>query len=471
MIYTISISDSSIEDQEPLKPRQYCVSFKDGARRTSKFLKLLQEVINLIIDSEKGKDISMLKEVIAECIPKLGFSVYPLPRKIILTEAQKPDSVKVLNNSILSPVLKDKLEEAPLMVEDVEKMLSSYYNLPQAAYKLSKIDVLPETPPDFGCIYFSLGNSLYKFIIEINLDPPRFIDIIKTSRIQHQGLENEKADCYLNSILQVLAHTPYLYNDLYLSMNDNLAKCLLYLMICMKYNLAEKDYMQKYFMHIINTISSGYLANGEQKDTKSLFLGLLSYFKQQKLNLLIDLFAIEIVRVMKFSCGHENTYLDQHPIINLGAIHEGTCVNYKLGNEYMQAFELKDLYGIVKQEFSSFFLTRKTADLKFCLKCQNRIDCTEEYSVSYLPKVVCAYIDNVNTPCFKISEVLKVDLGIMKFNLYAVISRVGRGASNGHYISYCREEKEWVQYNDSSVEIVSMQTKIIGGYLLFYKID
>ena len=55
------------------------------------------------------------------------------------------------------------------------------------------------------------------------------------------------------------------------------------------------------------------------------------------------------------------------------------------------------------------------------------------------------------------------------YDLYAIIEHFG-DLDMGHYIAKCKNNNEWIEYNDSNVEIINSNNIVNNNaYVLFYK--
>ena len=122
----------------------------------------------------------------------------------------------------------------------------------------------------------------------------------------------------------------------------------------------------------------------------------------------------------------------------------------------------------------------------YCNICKQLYDSTYTSKIFVSPKVLVLILNRGKgnifdvkldfTETIDISQfILQKDKPQLIYNLYGVITHIGQGGPNAHFIASCKSpiDNKWYKYNDAFVNpITDIQKEVIEfgtPYILFYK--
>ena len=268
------------------------------------------------------------------------------------------------------------------------------------------------------------------------------------------GLQNIGNTCYMNSILQVFMHYhEYFIQDL--QSTDPVSSSLKSLLELMKLSASlEIERNLRIFKRNLGNICSEYQSS-DQMDAKAFYLSILDTLKAENKRSSSTFMGNTVLDFICKAGNHNTSAANEYGLINLGIIGGiGSVIVQKHINEHFKSEELL-------QNKDSFY----------CTKCEQVVEGKLTLR-SALPKVLCIYIDNQNSPELMIKENKELKVKNQNYNLECIIIREStfHQRSFGHFLALRKIENNWVLFNDSVVSIYQ-QAYVRSAYLLFYSIS
>lgn len=362
----------------------------------------------------------------------------------------------------------------------------------------------------------SLAKSLHKDVYSFGTKPLPSLEHIELLRANNEiaykdytpvpGFVNLGNTCFLNSVLQVLMHTPMLRN--YFLSDQHLCPFTKQPNQCILCDFS-RIYQQAYALKV-NVIScqnllkifwdnTWYMASALQHDAHECFIALLDIIHKQAIlhnsndkdikhlencSCIIHKMFKGILQsdIVCQSCNNVSSKID---IINDIPIYFSMDEKGKYPTN-ITLIECLDQFGQIEL----------LNDLD-CTNCQTKKLSTKQLTIKHLPMVLCFILKRFGQPSDNVSNKIttvvefptKLDMGkfIEKktvtgrkfidgclavyesvYILYAVICHEGL-LNGGHYLAYIRQAGEWYQCNDNVVRIVQFEDVLKSpAYLLFY---
>lgn len=313
---------------------------------------------------------------------------------------------------------------------------------------------------------------------------------------QHEGistLENMGNTCYLNTIVQCLAHTRPLMDLIYESKLDVQDPLLLSYIKLVKtmfsgyYKLTPTSF-NNYFRLAFNKRSR------DQEDAHEVLLFLLEYFHNLMKYPVIfkDLNKDELVQASL--CKMKNELMSPINHLFLGQFHQRIrCEGCKRTSHSFPVFrdiELTFTDGNEYQTLLNLFdnLTKKETLTEYhCEKCNSKnMSATKITDIWRLPRILIISLARFRNQFMK--NIKHIDYEINNlclnkyvsypeatkklYNLYAIACHVGN-LNMGHYYSIVRAKNDWIITNDADIEYVNKEDKLVtkDAYMLFYQLS
>jgi len=127
-------------------------------------------------------------------------------------------------------------------------------------------------------------------------------------------------------------------------------------------------------------------------------------------------------------------------------------------------------------------------DTWYCSKCKQHKQATKKLDLHKMPEnliimlkrfvqVNKTFKDKIQDPIeFPLTGLNLADFvpnkleKVQLYDLYAVVNHFGGGMNGGHYTAFCRNDKNWYEFDDSTCnELKTMPTVSPNVYVLFYK--
>lgn len=334
--------------------------------------------------------------------------------------------------------------------------------------------------------------------------------ILNKNKMSLCGLENIGNSCYMNTVLQILLHTPlftnYFKSKLYLEDVNKNAKHesfvvneLLNLLVATSPESGIKVFNPRGIKETVGIIEQEF-AGFRQQDSNEFFIKFIeiihravmyninvthkgipktkedqyaidaintwrTYF-EKKYSYIVDLFYGQIRSFRECrACGDELNTFDPYG-----------CLILSMAKGENTLEELLDTY--TKEEH--------LADRK-CDKCKHEGTSVKKISIWNTPKILCIQLNRFEIPgqknCNVINFGLELDLAKYSsdytnsrrknlYKLYGICCHNGGGVDSGHYYALCDNgEGEWFKYDDESVTSCGKHINIREAYVLFYKLD
>ena len=340
------------------------------------------------------------------------------------------------------------------------------------------------------------------------------------------GLDNIGATCYMNATLQSLSNVPELTNFFLRKYQPNPNKKMSNEYYTVIKNLWDKEKNGKSYSPIsfknvlseMNPLFSGIAAN----DSKDLINFLLETFHQelnsvnaqQKTDYMISLEDQRNEQRMLeiFVNDMKSNYNSQISILFYGVLETiTTCSNCKRHKYNFQIysfleFPLEQVNNYCLQNLRKSFNNAQgipNIDLYDCFEYyqnptpmigDNQIYCNEcgkKFDALYgsflysMPNYLIINLNRGKNAVYKCNVIFPEILKLYNyvnvkssnvntvFQLMAVISHIGPSSMGGHFIAYCRHQKDncWYKYNDSIVTKCTSHNEYLNGmpYILFYR--
>ncbi|OMJ82164.1 hypothetical protein SteCoe_17183 [Stentor coeruleus] len=258
------------------------------------------------------------------------------------------------------------------------------------------------------------------------------------------GLPNLGNSCYINSILQVIAHC--LDIKKYLKENTSCKKLanLLKMMIDKKERKIKiLNYYQKFYESLFNRNTN--FIKGKQDDSKSFLVYLLNFIETSK-------------RSQNYFLWSKKSYFS----------HDDCKNDYPFQNcpYFLADFRSPELCAEIRSIYETF-INKKTKVKNICSYCSMTTEglevISELFEAQYLTIVLSK--GGINLLFKEIEKIIGNDY-ILTLN--SVIARYEYQSLN-HNVAICKESDRWYFYNDENVSIHNSET-IENAYMLFYEV-
>ena len=193
------------------------------------------------------------------------------------------------------------------------------------------------------------------------------------------------------------------------------------------------------------------------------------------------IFPLEEVRKFKIEKMINQYMLYNQSIMNKNPkLYQQNLMNYQKNCQNINSVNLDDcfLYYQKKECFEG-------ENSIYCTKCHKLFPCCFQTFLFTVPNILIIILNRgkgrineikleFNENLNLINYVQKKETGYM-YNLIGVVTYIGQGGPNAHFIAFCRSliNNRWYKYNDNSVtEIVNFQQEIIDfgiPYILYYQ--
>ena len=326
-----------------------------------------------------------------------------------------------------------------------------------------------------------------------------------------KGLNNVGLTCYMNSILQFLLHVPEL-NNYFLNIysvnivNKNsdtkglLSNEYSNILKNMYQNNNYNSFSPKNFNDLLSILNPQF-EKYQSNDAKDLLLYLfqemheeLNYFGHHKLNIIPKCNQLNELDSFMFFI-KVNTFLNFSIFSYLfyGIVKNTTyCLSCKSKLYNFQYFQFLSfpLYNYHRKKFNIYLGFKdyiKKEKLSgnnqiYCQKCKILRDAIIKSKLYYIPTYLLINLDYGKDKKFvpsqiefgeiiEITDFAEKQFKDIQYELVAVSTHLGSSGNSGHYIAYCKDNKnQWHEFNDSyRINSNFKETKLNSPYLLLYK--
>lgn len=301
---------------------------------------------------------------------------------------------------------------------------------------------------DFKKNLIELSSGKYSLKLEYK------ISIHKKFRFQCCGLANFTNTCYINSVLQVIAHCRYFLDIDSINYKDNNESKLL-LKLIKKMNSEDnegtKNALQEFLCLLVR--SNKIIEIGRMDDSKSFFVTVLDFLSTQGFEILANLFIWKSVSSFNHLWNNQS---------------HNTDFPLKLIPYFMLKSREKKINGNDLRTTLLNISERRNKVQSLCIHCNNMIEGIESNKIER-----AKYITFINQEINTSVEILSIEeINFENFGqavLVAIISRFGEDTNCGHSVALCKERKKWILYDDSNVREYT-DLEVYCPYLLIYEL-
>ena len=344
-------------------------------------------------------------------------------------------------------------------------------------------------------------------INEIKEDNKREEDINLMDIVNSQkGIMNIGNTCFINSSLQIFIHCPLFIYKLISKeklINENTPITSNFISICDLMLKAKVKYISihafKGLLGIKHKIFSGYMQNDSQEFSRIFLEDISQELNEIKINSMYRLLSNSDSKSKKMRdrdfhenfCRREKSIITDIFYAQIVNIYTCTCKSMIFSFQKILDFPLLfpekvennmiSLYELLKLYFATEYVEFETK----CEKCRKVEKHKKELKISRPPEILILSLQRVNLINGKklkykvnfsqeldLYEFIDHDCGYdkeSKYYLFGIINHKG-SIDSGHYFSYIKNENnEWIEYNDSKVNIINnFPDSSDAVYVLFY---
>lgn len=308
------------------------------------------------------------------------------------------------------------------------------------------------------------------------------------------GIANVGNTCYLNSMIQILSHTPNLNNVLTIPRDNEYAAekvftnewCQLRKMLWGDQpGILVPNRFIAHLQHISRHKSNPLFSNFQQNDVHEFLLFIL------------ETFHLSISRKMPDNIRNNNpditnAYKDSYSEII--AMFYGIHVSYirdmngEILSKIYEPFSTisipvsntpSTIYDCMKNYYAPTSLSGDNSYLH--PKTNEKVNATKHLTISTPPNILVIHLNRWNYNGKKLDTMIDSDLTIdlsnliigentYKYKLYGICNHVGN-SNGGHYTSNIRRGEAWYNFNDTTIRRINTQDIVSkNAYCFFYYI-
>ena len=276
------------------------------------------------------------------------------------------------------------------------------------------------------------------------------------------GLVNKENTCYVNSVMQCLAHIPG-FASMFRKSGNEIVQTFSNLLSLLSQSEDVAVMEPNIFRKMIKRELPEF-GNAQQHDAHEFLRELLALIVEN----------LEPEEVMRMRTKIEGEIK-----------HSLSCGRCKSVKSKLQRFSdlslpFPDFPELTLKNLLDFEFSPEDLEAKVeCEDCDTRTECTKFSKIVELPRVLTIHLKrfSFNRKSQKISHHVSFPLSGLTVNnatytLYCIICHHGRTLQSGHYSAYCFNQSDfcWYHYNDDKVIAVSEEiVKKLDAYILFYK--
>ncbi|OMJ65396.1 hypothetical protein SteCoe_38297 [Stentor coeruleus] len=278
--------------------------------------------------------------------------------------------------------------------------------------------------------------------------------IQKKIKYQCCGLTNFNNTCYINSVLQVLAHCKHFSDIDSINYKGNNESKLLITLIN-KMNSQDNEgirYALQQFLCLLAERNK-IIEIGRMDDSKTFFVTVLDFLSTQGFEFLSNLF------VWKSSISFNHLWNNQSHNIDFPL----KVIPYFILNSRENKINASDLRTTLINANES-----RNKIKSLCTQCNIMVEGIEITKVEKAKYIT--FISQKNNSSVTISSIEEIQFeNFGQALLVAIISRFGENISCGHSVTLCKEKKKWILYNDSDIQEYT-DSEVYCPYFLIYEL-
>jgi hypothetical protein len=266
-----------------------------------------------------------------------------------------------------------------------------------------------------------------------------------------KGLKNIGNSCYMNSILQVLAHFSTFCN---LGFSSPLSKALFNLLEMMQDKKIRGSKLET-ALHVFYEqllADSEDFVRGREQDPKYLIIHLQKRLLEERIA------EFKLIRWSKEITFQHDYYYTKH----LCPFPEQVISVFSVSPGYSRVY-----YSDFSKLITLYVSCSNYKVEGFCEKCNKSVQGNETITRINPGNYTAFCISTSDYSCV-LQEMKSFTVAEYEFNLIAIIVRQNQG-SFAHNFAICREGETWVMYNDSDVSIYE-RNEVANVYMFFYEV-
>jgi hypothetical protein len=355
-------------------------------------------------------------------------------------------AIEILLRDIQESVKSSEIEESKKIQYPSKP---NNYNQPEYQVTKEQSPKLPNSPQRFDSQY-SQSSALNVLTMENQTDSrgrqQEKLSVMPQKRNMSVGLLNKGNTCFVNSVLQMIAHLPFSHEELG---SDQLHKSLSALITLMNNNSNGVEQKLNLFVQQLYLCSD--FERGRQADPKYLIIFLFSKATH----------LINWRREVEFShLVGRNSHVEKFPPQDLKFFQISPSQN-------------RNYRGLLENTVQKTFLECENGLVTgYCTKCNREVQGIEQVKGLQMGRILM-FNFSVGQVTIGIKEIERISVGGEVYELFCIIQRIGSTNEYGHIFCVCKEGNDlWVQYNDDRKRTLgNYEFQISDSYILVFALE